>query len=86
MWVLTTLVKVSNFTNEVYDLHYVSSIIAEAINCSEFWTLTAFHTWSLSRIRPKCGAYWATGAVANCAPNLEHIPHPCLEFTYMHIF
>ena len=64
MWVLTTLVKVSNFTNEVYDLHYVSSIIAEAINCSEFWTLTAFHTWSLSRIRPKCGAYWATGAVA----------------------
>ena len=38
MWVLTTLVKVSNFTNEVYDLHYVSSIIAEAIICSEFWT------------------------------------------------
>ena len=63
MWVLTTIVKVSNFTNEVYDLHYVSSIIAEAVNCSEFKP-TAFHTWSLSRIRPKSGAYWATGAVA----------------------
>ena len=43
MWVLTTLVKVSNFTNEVYDLHYVSSIIAEAINCSEFWTHSISH-------------------------------------------
>ena len=43
MWVLTTLVKVSNFTNEVYDLYYVSSIIAKAINCSEFWTHRISH-------------------------------------------
>ena len=59
---LTKLVKVSNFTNEVFDLHSISSSIVLIAEMS--FQHTAFHTSSLSRIRPKCGAYWATRAVA----------------------